>query len=378
MKTSEPTKSPRELPSIKTFASILLLALSCCTAKAAPSPSALKAPPLHVETASATRGRVPRITQLTGTLFGERESDLAANTTGRVLTTSVERGMEVVEGAVLVTLDVRTAILGAREAQASTANATAQLESARLECARARGLFDRGAITKQELERALIQCETTEHAAAAAEARSQVATKSVADGRVRAPFAGVIADRYVHAGEYVHEDTRIVTLVDARTLRLEMPVPEAIAPRLVPGTKLRFRVAAHGDHRFDATVKWVGAAVRRATRDVIIEAIVDNAGRKLLPGMFAAVDLATGESDAVTVPQSAVVSRDGTPRAFVLVDGEVQERVLELASEPPLPAAQDGGPRSAEASVAVLRGIANGERVVRSPSPTLKNGDHAE
>src|SRR5204863_1222232 len=127
---------------------------------------------------------------VTGTVVPDESCDVAAGIAGKVVAVMVERGDTAKAGDALIRLDTRNAQLGAREANANLEAARAQKQLAQDECARAQSLFDKGAITKSEYEREQTSCTAALQQVTAAEARTQMITKSISDGIVRAPFAG--------------------------------------------------------------------------------------------------------------------------------------------------------------------------------------------
>lgn len=320
-------------------------------------------PPAAVQTEAVTEVEVPVTLRLAGSLKGERETDLAANASGRVTATSAERGSQVVPGQVLAQLDVRAASLAANEAKAQAESVRAQQAQAQTDCARYGKLRETGAISDAEYERVAVQCRTLPLSAEAASARASIAAQNVGDGAIRAPFAGVITERYVDVGEYVRQDSRVVTLVSVDPLRLEMSVPEADAARVAEGNEVGFRVAAHQGRRFVGRVRFVSGAIRASTRDLAVEALVENGDRALKPGMFADVELVVGARKLPGVPKAAIFDAGGTPHAFFVVDGRLEERALATAE----------GPGEA-ATVGVLKGARPGERVAVGDVRTLRNG----
>jgi len=338
--------------------------LAGCKAKA----EAATAQPVvrvHVTTVPVGEQPMPRGLALTGTLRGQRQTDLAANASGRVLETFVERGAEVKKGDLLARLDVRAVSLNAAEAQANAALSRAQQTTARRECERYRKLLEQNAISQADYDRTADQCQTTPLSVAAAEARASAAAQVVGDGSIRAPFGGRITERYVEAGEYVRQDTKVVSLVAVATLRLELTVPEASIAAVKVGGALTFTVPAYPDRTFSGTVRYVSPAVREATRDLAVEAEVDNADRALYPGMFAAIQLNTGEVKVPVVPRDALLVKEGTSRVFAVVDHRLEERVV-----------QAGVARGDV--VAVLRGVRVGDEIVQKPTEALLNGQAVE
>ncbi len=339
-------------------------ALAGCRAEAAAQGEAPVAR-IHVDTVEVRERPMPRSLALTGTLRGQRQTDLAANAMGRVLETYVERGAEVKKGDLLAKLDVRAAALTAAEARANAALAKKQEEVSKRECERYQSLVATGSISQAEYDRISDQCKSSPLNVMAAEARATAAAETVGDGQIRAPFGGIVTDRWIEAGEYVRQDTKVVSLVSIDVLRLELSVPEANIAAVHQGGALTFTVAAYPDRTFSGTVRYVGAAVRERTRDLMVEAEVPNPNRALRPGMFAAVQLATGEVPLPVVPKESVVTREGASCVFAVVDRRVEQRVVQL------------GPSRGDV-VAVVRGVAAKDKVVLKPAETLQNGQAVE
>jgi membrane fusion protein (multidrug efflux system) len=316
---------------------------------------------VHVESVLVAQQPVPRFLRLTGELSSNERTDLAANAAGRVTKTFVERGDHVAQGEVLAQLDVRSAALSRAEAEANVTSAAAQLANAQADCSRYVGLLAKGAITQQEYDKQHTNCQTQAAGAEAARARAAEAVQTLTDSSIRAPFGGVIAERFAHVGDYVHADTRIVTLLVDDPLRLELTIPEANVGGVHPGLVVSFETVALPGRTFAATVKYMGREIREATRDLVVEAVTDNPDHVLLPGMFVAARLAVGEVTLPVVPQRSLVARDEVHSVFVVVDGHLVERVVQL------------GPKVNDL-VAIEDGVKKGEQVVVAPPPEAADG----
>ena len=338
-----------------------LLAAGCSRESSAAHEVQPVAAKIHVDTVVIVERAVPKPLRLTGELSSNERTDLAANATGRVTRTFVERGDHVAAGAVLAQLDARSAALSRAEAQANVTSTSAQLANAKADCERYASLLAKGAITQQEYDRQHTSCETQGASAEAARVRAAEATQSLTDSSIRAPFAGVIADRLVHVGDYVHPDTRVATLLVDDPLRLELTVPEANVGSVHAGLVVSFETVAMPRRTFQATVKFIGREIREATRDLVVEAVSDNADHALLPGMFVAAQLPIGEETRPVVPQRALVTRDEVSSVFVVIDGHLVERVVQL------------GPK-VDDLVAIDDGVTKGEQVVVSPPPGAADG----
>jgi membrane fusion protein, multidrug efflux system len=358
--STAPSRSTRVPGYFSALLVTLALALGACKDKSASAEPA-EALPAVVQTEAVTSIEVPRTLRLTGTLRGNREVDLAANANGRVMVTAVERGEQIKPGQVLAKLDVRAAALSAAEARAMAASSRAQESQARVECDRYEQLKAKGAISDLEYQQKITQCQTLPLSSQAASARAALAAQNVGDGIIRAPFEGVITERYIEVGQYVRQDSRIATIVSLDPIRVEIAVPEAEVGKVREGAELGFTVAAYPGRRFDGKIRFVSGALRATTRDLLIEALVSNPDRALMPGMFADVELTVGTQQLPGVPKRAIVTKDEQARVFAVVEGHLEERVIAV------------GPEVA-GRVAVTRGVLEGEKVVVSELAALTNG----
>jgi membrane fusion protein, multidrug efflux system len=338
-----------------------LAALPGCKGKASAADAQKEDPPVSVQTEPARSIEVPRTLRLTGTLRGDRETDLAANANGRVLSTSVERGEQIKPGQVLAKLDTRAAALSAADARAQVESIRAQEQQAQSECEKYEQLKAKGAISDLEYQQKITACRTLPLNVQAASARAALAAQNVGDGIIRAPFAGVVTERYVEVGQFLRQDSRVVTIVSADPLRLQITVPEAQVASVKEGADVSFTVAAYPERRFAGKVKFVSGALRTTTRDLVAEALVANPERILIPGMFADVELVVGTQKLPSVPARAVRELDEQARLFVVSGGRLEERVVAL------------GPKLDD-RVAITRGIKDGEAVVVSETTGLANG----
>jgi len=191
---------------------LVAVTTAACGSHTKDSPTSAAAPAeAHpaAETAQATPITVPDWLVVTGKIVAHDRSDLVADTSGNVTAVLVERGSRVQKGEPLVRIDVRSATLTAAEARANLASMESQRARAEAECARSARLLESGTITRSEWERDQTTCTQAQQGVAAAQARVSLAGKSVADGVVRAPFDGVVSERWVSPGEWASPGTRL-------------------------------------------------------------------------------------------------------------------------------------------------------------------------
>jgi membrane fusion protein (multidrug efflux system) len=358
-----PSEVMRRRPFVGLALSIALAAIAGggCHPKGAAAESKPKETKIKVDTAAAVEQEVPQEIALTGVLEANQRTDLTANATGRVNRLFVELGQIVAAGAPIAKLDARSAALTQQEAAANAATSAEQLASAQRDCERFKALFDLGAISQAEYDHTTVQCKTGASSELAAQARAAQASQTVNDSTIRAPFAGRIADRMIHVGDYVHPDTKVVTLLSDDPLRLRLTVPEPDIFAVKQGITVRFDTLGVQNRSFQGVVKFIGGEVRAQTRDVVVEAMVDNHDGALLPGMFVTAHLAIGQTKLPVIPKNAIVVRDSGQSVFVVATGRLQQRVVQ-------PGAEIGD------NVAITDGLKSGEVVVVNPTSAAVDG----
>jgi membrane fusion protein (multidrug efflux system) len=342
---------------------LILVALLGCKKPSDGGAGSAKPPPaapLAIKSATVTEGPTPDVIVVTGLVRADQRSDVTADTQGKVINVMIERNQQVKMGQALVQLDVRSAALGAREAAANLAAARSQKQLADQECERTKSLLDKGAITKSEYDRQMAQCTAAQEQVAAVQARTQMMSKSVADGLVRAPFDGVISEKMVSPGEWVAPGKPLFTLVDNDPLKAELSISEIAVPMVKKGQRVELYTVAHPDQPIGATITRLGAEIGR-TRSLIVEAEIDK-DSGLVPGMFVEARIQIGEVTRAIVPKEAVAKRGKTWRAFVIKKGEVEERVVQL------------GPDPAEGMRSISQGLTKGEKVVAKVTDEVVDG----
>lgn len=344
-------------------AAVLVSSAGCRRSKEVKSEDA-STPAVHVETAAVTLVEAPVVLRLTGSLRGAKEAELAANAAGRVLRTFVERGDEIKQGTLVAQLDTRAAALSLNEAKVQVETSKTQDEISRADCTRYEQLKAKGAISALEYDQATAKCKTAPLGLEAARVRQSIAAKNVGDGTIRAPFSGIVSERYVEVGEYVQPSSKVISIVQSGDLRLEFTVPEANVAQLKTGADVSFTVAAYPDKTFHGSVRFVSGAVRETTRDLVAEAVVPNTDKLLRPGMFASVSLSTGTRKLPSVPLNAVFERQNKKRVYVAKSGRLEERVLQYGPEVDgRLSVEDGVNADDKVVVGDLAGLRNGARV---------------
>jgi membrane fusion protein (multidrug efflux system) len=332
-------RPPPRFRSVASVARAVLLAVLAststlgCKKPATAASTAPEDPIVAVKTVVAVEKPMPRYLALTGSLTPNQSSDVAANTVGKILETKVERGSLVDKDALVAKVDPRTVALQAEEASALAQASDAQAKQAQEECDRADKLFAASAITGADYDKQKSACTTSLLNAKAAKARVASAYKGVGDTNIKAPFAGMVAERYVSIGEYVTVATKIARIVSIDPLRLELTVPEAAVADVKEGLAVEFHVVALPSEVFKGSIRYIGPSITKESRALLVEAVVPNPDKKLRPGMFATARIELGDQPSVAIPKAAIRKDGSINRVFVVKDGKIVERIVKLGAE---------------------------------------------
>lgn len=346
-----------------------VISAACSSSRAAPAAATTTTTPVAVQLALVRGEDVPVTIEATGSFAADEQSEVAPETSGRVVATPVDVGDVVARGQVLVRVQGIEANLRLDEARAAVIRADANVRLAESQNALARTTAERyaalmatGDVSKTLADQSATQAETavqsvTTARASLAEARAQLAQaeKAVADVAVTAPFAGAISARHVALGEYVQPSTPVVTLVKVDPLRLQLTVPAVQAADVVRSQRVTTTVDAYPGRAFSGVVAAVNPVIAAESRSFLTEVRVPNPDGLLKPGMFAVATIDQGTTTRVlSVPRAAVVEDVNTNswRVYVVdAASRVQLRVVQLA------------PRQSGDRLRLLGGVSEGEQV---------------
>ncbi|MDH4609565.1 efflux RND transporter periplasmic adaptor subunit [Pseudomonas sp. BN102] len=324
-------------------------------------------PPINVSAEKAVelpwQSRLPAI----GTLKAFQGVDLTVEASGTVQDVLFLSGEKVKVGQPLIQMDSDVE-------RATLATAEAELSLARVEFERGRSLVSRQNISKSEFDRLASELQ-------AATGRVGQLKAMLDKKRIIAPFSGTIGIRQVDVGDFLSSGTTIATLQDLNTLFVDFFLPEQAAPLLAVGQKVRISVAAFPGEFFEGDVAALNPKVEESTRNLQVRAMLQNPDGKLLPGMFANLDvLLPGEQERVVVPESAITYTLYGNSVYVISEKKNAEGQPEKG--------QDGQPQLVverrfvetgerrDGKVVVQKGLEPGERVVTSGQLKLDNGSH--
>ena len=278
----------------------------------------------------------------------------------RVVEVPIEEGDRVARGQLLARLDDALPAAQAAQAEAAVTEAEAVLALAQADLRRSTELARSESVARQTLEQRQSIVRQMEAKLLASRARRDEATARLAQTRILAPEGGIVARRSVLPGAVAQSGQEVARLIRDGRLELDARVPELDLAAVRPGQPVRVR---HGATEIAARVRAVAPTVANDNRLGLVHVALP-AGSGLQPGMFAQAEILPEAAAALTVPQEAVVFREGRPAVFVLPDGT--DRVA-------LRPVRTGERR--DGLVEVTKGLAAGERVVAGGTGFLSDGD---
>ncbi len=290
-----------------------------------------------------------------GTLRAVRGVDITTEVTGLVRSIDFHSGEEVAGGTVLVHLNADSDM-----AQEQALAAAADL---------AEVVYKRDQVQFQA--QAISQAQLDADAADLKNKRAQQAAQAalVAKKILRAPFAGKLGITTVNPGQYLNTGDKVVTLQQLDPILVDFRLPQQDLARIAVGQTVTLSADTFPGLTFSGHIDAINPLVDNATRNVQVEAAVDNHARQLIPGMFAHLQVAAGKPvHALTLPQSAVTYNPYGATVFLVIP------------DPANPGGQTvkqgfvtlGDTRGDQ--VQALSGVKEGDVVVSAGQLKIKNG----
>ena len=349
--------------------------------------------PVEVEVVTVTEraaGTQASVLNASGYVTARRRATISSKVTGKVIEVNVEEGMAVSQGQVLARLDdstLRAAIALARAQLEAARQAVPEIEvrlaEARVNLRRQEQLMKDGLTTPSSIDQA--QAEVNSLLARISSVReqinvaqSQVALQQTAidDMVIRAPFSGIAISKDAQAGEMVSPvsagggftRTGISTIVDMKSLEIEVDVNESYINRVTAGQPVSAVLDAYPDFQIPAKVIAVVPTADRQKATVLVRIGFNALDPRILPDMGVKVtflreaDAAAPVAQAMTlVPKGAVKTDNGASYVYLVQQNTVERRAIRTGGT-------DGD------RLEVTAGLKGGDRVVVSPPPELAEG----
>jgi RND family efflux transporter MFP subunit len=350
--------------------------------------------PIEVEVATVTVravGAQASVLNASGYVTARRRATVSSKVTGRIVDVNVEEGMAVREGQVLARLDDASvrATMGLVKAQLEAARraipeSEVRLAEAERTLQRRERLRTDGLVTESDLDQARAEVNSLQARIAAAREQVTVAEQQVAlqqteldNMTIRAPFTGVAISKDAQPGEMVSPvsagggftRTGICTLVDMRSLEIEVDVNESYINRVTPSQGVTAVLDAYPDWQIPGKVITTVPTADRQKATVLVRIAFNELDPRILPDMGVKVTFLREADDAATtaarpvalVPKSAIKTTNGASHVLLVRQNVVERRAVQTAGT-------DGD------RIEVVAGLSAGDRVVVSPPDSLTEG----
>jgi membrane fusion protein (multidrug efflux system) len=300
-----------------------------------------------VVTAEAAMGDLGLAIEAIGNAVANESAEITSKTVNTVTAIHFEEGQMVRKGAVLVEFD-------SIQARADLAAAEAALAESRAQFNRSRELLATQALSQSQLD-------TIEATLKSNEARVKSARSKVEDTIVRAPFSGRIGFRRVSVGSLVSPGTVIATLDDTSVMKLDFTVPQSYLFALQPGLPITAQIAGVPNQTFEGKVTTLDSRVDPVTRSIVVRAELPNPQGILKPGMFMTAKIDAAVSQALLVPEGAIVPEQGKSFVFVVKGGVASKREVTLGRRKP-------------GQVQITAGLESGDKVIVEGTQKVRDG----
>jgi len=350
--------------------------------------------PIEVEVVSVVEravGAHASVLNASGYVTARRRATVSSKITGRVIEVNVEEGMAVREGHVLARLDAAdvNAALGLAVAQVEAAKRAVRenevrLHEAQLTLGRRQSLFKDGIVTRSDIDQAEAEVGSYEARISAAAQQVAVAERQVMlretdldNTIIRAPFSGVAISKDAQPGEMVSPvsagggftRTGICTIVDMRSLEIEVDVNESYINRVTPSQRVSAVLDAYPDWQIPGKVITTVPTADRQKATVLVRIGFDALDPRILPDMGVKVTFlrdaeessAQAAQPVSLIPKSAVRAENNQSYVFVVREETVERRAVRTGG-------LDGD------RLEVVAGLTAADRIVVAPPPELEPG----
>lgn len=319
----------------RTHAMALLLALSGCGGGGDPEVADQSSRPVVVAV-DVVRDEVVEELVLSGDASPWAAVEVVAEAAGRLTELPIEIGRQVSEGQILARIDDEAERVAVAQAEAALRRARAAAAQSARDLERGETLASTRDISDGELDRLRLAAETDGATAAEAEAALRMARTRLEDTEVRAPIAGVIAQRYVDRGAWLNTGSRVCRIVDRSKIKVRSAVSADDRPRLAVAMAAAVTPLDRPEAVFEGRVRLLGEEADPATSTYLVEVEVREpaaaAGVELLPGMPVRVAVELERREALVIPRQAVLTGSADHAVFVVSDEIAHRRAVTLGA----------------------------------------------
>lgn len=291
-----------------TLLSVLLLAL----------PPGLVADPIILETATVELRQLDNEQRFDGVVEAVNKSTISAQTNGEILELPFDVNDFVPKGAVIVRLDDTQQKARLDRALANETKARARLAEVRSRHQRNLRLIKESAVSKSQLEKSASELKSAQAQLELSQAASEEARQQWEFTTVRAPYAGVVVERFVEVGEMAQAGKPLGTGLSLENLRVEVDVPAAYVNPIRASQRGRIQLPDAPESWLDASNITVFPYADKNSHTFTLRADLPEGQHGLYPGILVKVVFTVGKQTQLVVPSRAIVHRSEVTGVYVL------------------------------------------------------------
>ena len=315
-------------------------------------------PPTTVSSATVKEEDWAPALSAVGSISAVQGAVVSAELGGVVSQVAFENGGVAKKGDLLVQLDA-----SAEEAQLKSAEA--DLELARADLERSRDLVSRKVISKAEIDASESKFKQKE--GSVEQMRSMIAKKTV-----RAPFDGQLGIRQVNVGQMVNAGQQVVPLTSLDPVFADFALPQQYLGQLTPGLEVHVTTDALAGRVFNGKVTAINSMVDSSTRNITLQATLENPDHALRPGMFAKAEVTLPEKHKTLVVPGSAISYAPFGDSVFVIDEKKDEKTGKESQVIRQQFVRVGEARGD--FVAITQGLKAGDMVVSTGVFKLRNG----
>lgn len=296
-----------------------------------------------------------------GSLEAVNDPKIAAEVAGKIVAVSVRSGQAVKKGQLLARLDPADAGNQALADRSEAARLEALLAQQERVLTRQTELVQKNFISKNAIDDATAQRDALKNQLDAARARGSLSANNVNKTRIIAPFDGSVEEQLATVGDYVKLGDPLFRVVSNARLRVHLPFPESVLPRLKPGQTVRLTSPLVPGVTIEGVLEDIRPTISDINRAVDAIARIDNPGALKGGGSVSAAVITGRREGAIVVPEQSLVLRPAGRVVYVIAEGQAQQRQVEV-----------GGKQAG--MVEILKGVQAGEIVALDGAGFLTQG----
>lgn len=310
-----------------------------------------------LQTLTAERQSVPERAEFYGRIQAVNQATVSAETQGRVEDIRVDIGDAVTAGSVLLTMTSTEQRARLTQAEANLADAQSNLKTDAAEFQRISDLYKKNFVSKTEMDRASSRFNASKARVSSAEAAIKSAREQLSYTEIKAPYSGIVSNRFIEVGEAVRPGTLLLSGYNPSAFRVEVDIPQSVADKVRALQLAEIRIVGSEPSSArtilpDSLILY--PTVDPATSSVRVRLNLPLNTPDLYPGQFVEVSFNTGTRERLLVPVSSVVYRSEVPAVYVVRDQQPLLRQIR-------PGTVYGE------QIEVLAGVSTGEQIAVDP-----------